>query len=270
MQIKLRNWIIKILKDGKQDYEEFLLNGESEKIYRVLKNCYLNSEKEIEGIIGIMVDISKQKTNTLRLKHYIDNPLTLISNSIESISKNKKVDYNINRIKKNVNKLKKILRSADEIERLVKQHKFNPKKADIRKFCENIIKKNKTKTIDLLSVEKEILFDSYLLDNIIDNLILNSIKYTSDENYEIKLNISFNNNNTIIKISDNGVGIHENEKEKIWSLGYRAMNVKNSHQGSGTGLAYVKACIDLHNADIKVKSEVNNGTIFKITLFNTY
>ena len=65
----------------------------------------------------------------------------------------------------------------------------------------------------------------------------------------------------IIEVSDNGKGIHENVKNKIFDLYYTT-----KPEGNGLGLSIVQKIIAEHNGIIEVFSEVNKFTKFKITI----
>jgi signal transduction histidine kinase len=69
----------------------------------------------------------------------------------------------------------------------------------------------------------------------------------------------------IIKISDEGIGIPPEEIDKIFDSFYRSKNT-GTIEGTGLGLAIVKRAIDLHNGVITVSSELNKGTTFNVKI----
>ncbi|UKI35315.1 MAG: HAMP domain-containing histidine kinase [Clostridiales bacterium] len=76
-----------------------------------------------------------------------------------------------------------------------------------------------------------------------------------------------NNGKTEIAVSDNGIGISDENISKIWDRFYRADDVRNDEYGScGLGLSMVKSIAELHGGDVSVKSELGKGTEFKIVL----
>lgn len=102
-----------------------------------------------------------------------------------------------------------------------------------------------------------------LLKTVFNNLCDNACKYSSDKTATIK--IKFNKRNCIISISDNGIGIPEQEQDKIFEPFYRTQN-SSSYKGHGIGLSICKRIIEMHAARIVVKSEVGKGSIFHVII----
>src|SRR5690606_22991173 len=99
------------------------------------------------------------------------------------------------------------------------------------------------------------------------NLMSNAIKYHSLEQPDpfLKIRISTSERGAKIEIEDNGSGIEPSYHQKIFEMFFRA---SEKSFGSGLGLYIVKQVIDRLNGTISLKSEVNYGTIFTITLPN--
>ncbi len=91
----------------------------------------------------------------------------------------------------------------------------------------------------------------------------NAIKYSKDD-VEIKLDVSYEEN-LIIKVEDNGIGIPQNAIMHLFEAFFRAENAENI-KGNGLGLSIVKSAVDLLNGIIEVESEVDIGTKFKATI----
>ncbi len=102
--------------------------------------------------------------------------------------------------------------------------------------------------------------------NVFNNLVDNAIKY-SKEKPNINISIKKNKDQIEIEVSDLGIGISSANLPHIFDLYYR-VNTGDIHniKGFGIGLAYVKQVIENHKGKIKVKSELNKGTTFSITL----
>jgi signal transduction histidine kinase len=67
------------------------------------------------------------------------------------------------------------------------------------------------------------------------------------------------------RITDQGLGIPEEDQQRLFETFYRARNV-GTIAGTGLGLAIVKKCVDLHGGHIAVESQVGIGTTFTVTL----
>ena len=108
--------------------------------------------------------------------------------------------------------------------------------------------------------------DKTHLSNIIANLLDNAIKYTP-EDPEIWLKTHNEGKNLILTVSDNGIGISAENQKHIFKKLYR-VPTGNIHdvKGFGLGLFYVKTMVEAHGGNIKVKSDLNKGTTFIITL----
>lgn len=113
--------------------------------------------------------------------------------------------------------------------------------------------------------------DPVHMENVFYNLLDNALKYYKDYP-DITVVTENKNGSLIVSISDRGIGIPEEEREKIFDMLYRAQkgNVHNV-KGFGIGLHYVKTIIEMHGFEIKVNSEENVGSefIIKMPLYAT-
>lgn len=96
------------------------------------------------------------------------------------------------------------------------------------------------------------------------NLINNAIKYTQNGG-RIDIIIDEFKDKVIVEVKDNGIGIKEENLEKIFDKFYQEDASHNS-EGNGLGLAIVSKIIELHKGSIEVKSKVGEGTSFIVTL----
>ena len=112
----------------------------------------------------------------------------------------------------------------------------------------------------------EVMGDNIHLTNVIINLLDNAIKYCL-EKPDIVINTINSNKSLLIRIKDNGIGISNTNRKKIFEKLYRVPtgNVHN-FKGFGLGLSYVKAIIDQHNGEVSVDSEMGKGSTFTIKL----
>lgn len=107
--------------------------------------------------------------------------------------------------------------------------------------------------------------DPEYFDKILLNLLSNAIKYTP-EGGKISIRLSEEDGKAVIKVIDTGPGIPDSEKGKIFDRFYQAPN--HAVGGSGIGLHITQALILLHNGDITVADNVEdgNGTVFTVTI----
>lgn len=107
--------------------------------------------------------------------------------------------------------------------------------------------------------------DGNRVKQIIKNLLSNSLKFVKDG--DIKLLVKKIDSNIQIIVKDDGIGIPEDKLEHIFDR-FKQVDGSTTRKfgGTGLGLAICKELTTLMNGNIEVKSKVNNGTIFKITL----
>jgi signal transduction histidine kinase len=106
--------------------------------------------------------------------------------------------------------------------------------------------------------------DRKLLHNILVNLVSNAIKY-SPENSTIKINGITENGHLVVSVSDQGIGISEEDQRHLFERFYRASNT-TSIQGTGLGLHIVRRYLDLMGGEVLLKSKLNEGTTITISI----
>ena len=89
-----------------------------------------------------------------------------------------------------------------------------------------------------------------LLAQAVSNLLENAIKYTCP-NGRITLTVSSENNQAIIVVGDNGIGIPEQDHDRVFEP-FQRLDSARSSPGSGLGLSLVRAVADLHKAEISL------------------
>ncbi len=108
-----------------------------------------------------------------------------------------------------------------------------------------------------------ILANEYLLTIALVNLIENNCKYSN--NHTSIVQITFWDGHTIVRFSDNGIGMSDKDRENMFSLFYRGEN-KGEVPGYGIGMALTQKIISLHKGDISVFSKEGEGTTFVVRL----
>jgi signal transduction histidine kinase/CheY-like chemotaxis protein len=103
------------------------------------------------------------------------------------------------------------------------------------------------------------------LRQVLDNVIGNAIKY-SYANGEIDISIRFEENQIILKVTDQGPGIPPSDQPHIFDKFYRGTNITSDVEGSGLGLAIVKNIVESHQGRIWVESTIGKGSSFFIVL----
>lgn len=109
--------------------------------------------------------------------------------------------------------------------------------------------------------------DEERIQQVITNLVINSLKYGVDRGVtEVSID-SLKKGKILIRISDNGEGIEQKHLPRLFERFYRVEKTRNrTLGGSGLGLSIVKHIIDAHNEKIFVESQTNIGSEFSFTL----
>ena len=183
-----------------------------------------------------------------------------------------KRDKHINTIVNKVHYLNNILNDFLSIERLDSNNtNYNFTTFNLSKIVSevvynaNLLLKNGQKINIPTNIDNYILYqDEMLLELALSNIIYNSIKY-SPPNTTIDLQVFKNQHKVIFKITDQGIGIPENEQKFIFNRYFRAENVLNE-QGTGIGLNIVKSHLENLGGNIYFESKVNQGSIFTFEL----
>jgi len=127
------------------------------------------------------------------------------------------------------------------------------------RFHERVIEEN---------IEKDIFVtgETLLLQMLMNNLLDNALKY-SDKETPVKVDIKKLNNKTVLKITDEGEGIADEEKKRIFQKFYRVgSETTRKAKGTGLGLYLCKRIVHDHKGTIAVRDNVPMGSIFIVSL----
>ena len=228
----------------------------------------LDKEKQLNEIKSRFVSMASHEFRT---------PLSTVLSSASLLEKYKtteeqvKRSRHIDKIKSSVHHLNDILEDFLSLGKLdegkVENHACE---FDLRDFIlettdemKGLLKENQH--FELQYDGPSIIFsDRKLLKNILINLITNAIKF-SNQGTKISIGTMANTDEATISITDEGIGIAEEDQLHMFSSFFRGANVTNI-QGTGLGLHIVKRYIDLMGGSVQLKSKLDHGTTITFTI----
>lgn len=253
-----------------------------EKKLKVDKKLMELVKKEAEATIETASFKSRFITN---LSHEIRTPLTLINGQIEILKEDADehsrkclidMEQNSNRILQLINHLLELakMESGQYTLRYQQGNILNEIQENVQSF-HSLSEQKQIKLSSSITPKAYISFSTNTffyskeaMTTIINNLISNALKCTK-ENGEVVINIDEKENQLYLQVSDNGPGIPDELKEKIFDRFYQ---IESKHyptyEGSGIGLAIVKELVNLQHGDVWVSDNESGGSVFHVLLSN--
>lgn len=174
----------------------------------------------------------------------------------------------------------KAVRMSDMVSQLLliaraESNRFKPdfEQTDIRLLTETVLEELQEKADDkkirlkLNCTQQEVIIncDFNLMMRLLINLIENAIQYGRKEGF-VDVTIQCDNEQCLIKVRDDGIGIPDEAQDKIWNRFYRVDSSHSAENGFGLGLFMVKWIVTLHQGTIELKSSTELGSIFNISI----
>jgi light-regulated signal transduction histidine kinase (bacteriophytochrome) len=110
-----------------------------------------------------------------------------------------------------------------------------------------------------------VMADPIQLNQLLQNLISNAIKFHGEEKPNIHISAERNEKEWVFSVSDNGIGMPAEHRERIFEIFQRLHN-KKEYPGTGIGLSTCKKIVERHGGRIWVKSEIGKGSTFYFTI----
>ncbi len=262
--------------DGKTSSATIIINSRSYEIHA----SPVESDEGIHGAVLFYVDVTeKVEAEQLRrefsanVSHELKTPLHSISGCAElmlsGIVKEEDKPRFLKQIYDEAQHMVSLIENIIKISRLDEEADALPvDKVDLYEIAQTVIEQlgNKAASrgivMDLSGTHVTIKGVKTLLYEMIYNLCDNAIKYNVDDG-AISVSVKKTKDAAVVKVKDTGVGISEDQQERIFERFYR---IDKSHSrasgGTGLGLSIVKHAAIWHNATIKVKSKLGKGTTF--------
>jgi len=229
--------------------------------------------KTINNLLNRIEDaIEREKQFTSDASHELRTPLTVIKGTLEVLIRkprdNKEYEEKINYCIKEVDHLNMLVDQLLLMARFENQKKnINTESVYLNAVILDVLKLNSekinTRNINIkLNTQEDyyIESDNFLVITILRNIISNAIKYTND-NGQVMILLSRQNDKIICKISDTGIGIAKEDLEVIFNPFFRSNSTDHPEiKGTGLGLSIVKRITELLHIKFKIESEIGVGT----------
>ncbi|WP_010239116.1 PAS domain-containing sensor histidine kinase [Clostridium arbusti] len=279
-------------------YRKFIISGE-EKFINTIYQPMFGIHNEILEIVAIGIDVTEQIKANREMKkslkvqeeifgnisHEMRTPLNVIFSAVqlfELYSKNEALYKNKNNVNRNIYTIKKnCYRLSRTINNMLDLSKIKLGYFEVNLFNGNIVTmiKDIVKGVSEYFTDKEasivfntnidekiIAYDANNFCRVILNLISNAIKF-SEDSVDISIKVRDKNDFVEIYVEDKGIGIEKSHLQDIFEKFKQVdKSFTRTSEGSGLGLYIAKSIVELHNGNISVKSELGEGSIFKIVL----
>lgn len=264
----------------KDNYIDYLSAEElniSDKCNEKILNC-----DELNNLIESLKEKNlKQEGFLLNITHDLRAHLNIILSVMQCIDygntkmEDKKTNEYLTMVKRNSLKMLKLINNLIDTSKFENNYyELNKINIDIVSMIEGTIncidkyaiQKNIHLVFDTNEEECIMAIDPQVIDRIIMNLVSNAIKF-SPRDKNIYINLFIDSKEVKISIKDEGLGICEDDKNKIFNRFYQVTKEKNSHQsGSGIGLDLVNYLTKSHGGCVTLNSEYGHGAEFIVTL----
>ena len=228
-----------------------------------------------KSIAKEMLLAKQQKNFILSVTHEFKSPLAAIKLNLQTLQK-----HHFDK-EKQMAILNQSIHETDRINALVENalmaarieghsYAFSKEEISLAELLKQVIRsKGNFSTTHKIEphIEEDIFIqgDSLALTSVILNLVENAEKYSPDDG-NIKLTLKKSSGMAILSVEDQGIGIPDPEKEKIFEKFYRIGNEDTrKSKGTGLGLFIVKHVVNFHKGKIVVKDNSPKGSIFEVS-----
>ncbi|MFN8345798.1 MAG: PAS domain-containing sensor histidine kinase [Spirosomataceae bacterium] len=238
------------------------------------------SKQEVMRALEKERQLNDMKTKFVTIaSHEFRTPLATILSSASLIGRymtsedEEKRQKHVQRIKSTVNNLTEILNDFLSLGKLEEGQIRNvPVVFNLPEFCRELVEEMRSVCKENQQIlythegEAEVCIDRHLLKNVLINLLSNATKY-SEAGKKIFLRTRKNESGVKMEVQDQGIGIPEQDQANVFDRFFRAHNA-GTVQGTGLGLNIVMKYVQLMQGEIRLESQVNQGTTVYVELPN--
>ncbi|MDT0686028.1 PAS domain S-box protein [Autumnicola psychrophila] len=214
------------------------------------------------------------KTPITSIKGYVQLLLSLLKKEKEEEISGKPYEMYLERVDHQINRLTRLISEMLDLSRIEKN------KLDLQKetfnlnnlIIETVQDINYTNTGHNIHITEDyncnVYGDKDRIGQVLINLVTNAVKYSPfNPEIEVKIN-KVRDNKVSVSVTDFGIGIRKENQKKIFKRFYRVDgNNEETYSGFGIGLYLANEIIQRHSGSLKVKSEMDEGSVFTFTLY---
>lgn len=235
-------------------------------VYKIKQS--LDKERELS---------ERQKNFFLSITHEFKTPVSAVKLQLQTLLKHQLPEEKKNQLLLNAvretERLNSLIDNVLMASRLESgQFNFNPEATDLSVMTEQILNRYFQEEIRnkqlSLEIKRDIFakVDTTSFPSVITNLVSNAIKY-SPEVKKITVSLLTEQGKVVLSVSDNGGGISDDEKSKVFQRFYRSGNEETrKSKGAGLGLFITDYIVKSHNGTIDIKDNKPEGTVFEVKL----
>lgn len=222
------------------------------------------------------LDLAKQEQNfMLAITHELNSPLAAIKLNIETLMKRslspEKIKMVLTRTAQESERLNHLVNNVLATSRMEKTgFELFPENVDLVNHLNSLVHKYSIyfpQRIDMVT-DKELFaeIDVLAFELILQNLIENASKY-SENNSPIEIRLKLKDGQICLKVIDLGIGINDEEKQKVLSKFYRVGDESTrKSKGTGLGLYLINSLVDQMNGKLTITNNAPKGTIFTVEI----
>lgn len=211
------------------------------------------------------------------ISHDLRNPLGVIRLQVAQAMRKLKVDPlegGLSRIERQVLRMDRMIDELLDLARIESGVglELDRRSVDLVRLVDEVVDEQRRATrkhrIEVHTRVQRLLgeWDPRRLERVVENLVANAIKY-SPEGGVVSIELDLEPpERAVLRVRDEGVGIPEADRERIFEWFTRGENVKGSFKGSGIGLAGARQIVQQHGGTVDVQSEVGRGSVFTVSL----
>lgn len=248
--------------------------------------------KDVEDALKKLFEARKEEMEHLKklegyrrdyignVAHELKTPIFSIQGYLDNVLEDEEIDADtlklfLEKASKNTQRLVQIVSDLDTITKYESGFlRLEYEDFDVKELADEVIE-----SLEIQAREKKITLyeysgagqfwvhaDKFRIRQVLTNLVLNSIRYGKESGYT-KIRLSDTGEKIIVEVADNGIGIAEEAKPRVFERFFRADKSRNRESGgSGLGLSICKHIMDAHGEYIEVMSTEGAGSVFSFAL----